>query len=116
MEESKLEEYNADGSLIDVQWDEVVYDCFVYNSEKIVVLKNEQFDEFINKQNEQTNNQKQFMLGKVYSEGQDDYIFPLSSENYDKALEYYLSLKKAYLGVADDGEWDFWNFAKIKKQ
>ena len=43
MDDVKLKEYTLDGTSIDVGWDEVVYDCFVFETKKIVVLKNEQF-------------------------------------------------------------------------
>ena len=96
--------YKPNGALIDVSLDEAVYDSFIFNEEKIVVLKNEQFDEFLDSANLGSQNGNFFLLGKLFSKDDTDYIFPLSREKYDLALKYYLSLRNAYLEVAKDGE------------
>ncbi|MBP3581486.1 MAG: hypothetical protein J6J33_01890 [Clostridia bacterium] len=101
MEESK--KYQVDGSVIEVEWNEAIYDCFVFNNKKIVVLRNEQFDEFMPAPtaDEIEKLEKHFMLGQIYTSENVDYIFSLNDVEYDEALEYYIKLKKAYLGVAD---------------
>lgn len=97
------EPYKIDGSVIAVEWEEAVYDCFVFNGKKIVVLKNEEFDEFISTptDSEIQNMQKHFMLGKIFTEDGTDRIVALSKEDYAKALDYYILLKKAFLGVSN---------------
>ena len=68
-----MEEKNKfETALIDVQWDEVVYDSFIFNGDKIVVLKTEQFDEFIEDPELLKRNldNKPFMLGKIFSKEQ----------------------------------------------
>lgn len=90
--------------VVNVTPDDVIYDYFVFNGKKIVVLKNEQFEEFF----EQTNpsdakeHKKRIMLGELYSKDDSDYIFPLEQKEYDEALEYYISLKSCLLEVVDD--------------
>lgn len=104
MEETK-NSFEVNGSVIDIEWNEAIYDSFIFRGKKIVVLKNEQFDEFINAptSDEIANLQKHFMLGKVFSYEDSDYIFALKQEEYDEALAYYLKLKKAFLEVSSDG-------------
>lgn len=105
MEELK-NSFEVTGSVIEIDWNEAVYDSFVYNDDKIVVLKNEQFDEFIDAptEDEIAHLQKHFMLGKIHSSEESDYIFALSGKEYDEALAYYLRLKKAFLEVSTDGK------------
>lgn len=108
MEENKQEileeqQYKVDGSVISVEWEEAVYDCFVFNGKKIVVLKNEEFDEFIPSptSTEILNMQKHFMLGTILTKEGVDHIVALSKTDYEKALNYYILLKKAFLGVSN---------------
>ena len=101
-----MSEYKVDGSAITAEWHEIVYDYFVYNGEKIVVLKNEQFDEFIKPLPKSNAGEfkKAFMLGKILTKDDTDFIFNLRQEEYDEVLKYYLSLKKAFLRTAEGGE------------
>ena len=104
MEEIK-KPFEVNGSVIDIEWNEAIYDSFIFNGSKIVVLKNEQFDEFIDAptDDEISHLQKHFMLGRVFSQEDSDYIFALNQEEYDDTLAYYLELKKAFLEVSTDG-------------
>lgn len=101
MEDVAIKHYEPNGAIIDIEWDEAVYDCFVFNNKKIVVLKNEQFDEFLEDKKLEYN-EKNIMLGEVFSKNDVDYIFSLTEEEYESALKYYLTLKNAFLGVVDD--------------
>ena len=97
------EPYKIDGSVINIEWEEAIYDCFVFNGRKIVVLKNEEFDEFISfpTDSEIKNMQKHFMLGVILTKDGSDHIVALSKEEYAKALDYYILLKRAFLGVSN---------------
>ena len=100
-----MSDYKVDGSAITAEWSEIVYDYFAYNEELYVVLKNEQFDEFINPSPELNSGEfkKAFMLGKIYTKDNVDFIFNLKQEEYNEVLKYYLSLKKAFLSTAEGG-------------
>ena len=101
-----MSEYKVDGSAITAEWHEIVYDYFVYNEKKIVVLKNEQFDEFIKPlpKLDAGEFKKAFMLGQIFTKDDVDFIFALKPEEYEEALKYYLSLKRAFLRTAEGGE------------
>lgn len=103
--ENEKNSFEVSGSVIDIEWSEAVYDSFIFRNKKIVILKNEQFDEFISAptDDEISNLQKHFMLGRVFSQEDSDYIFALNQEEYDDTLAYYLELKKAFLEVSTDG-------------
>ncbi len=92
--------YTPNGSLIEISYDEAVSDCFVFEEEKFVVLKNEQFDDFFDET--QTQKENLILFGKIFSKDDTDYIFDLPKEQYDEVLKYYLSLKNAFLEVSKD--------------
>lgn len=99
-----MAEYEVKGVVLDVTPDEVIYDYFVYKNKRIAVLRNEQFDEFLpeNTEGESDEHQKLIMLGEIFSMNDSDYILPLDKDEYNEALQYYLSLKKCFLKVVDD--------------
>lgn len=99
-----MAEDNKINEIVNVTPDEVIYDYFVLNGKKIVVLRNEQFEEFLEptNPNDAKEHKKRIMLGELYSKDDSDFIFPLNQKNYDEALEYYISLKKCFLEVVNE--------------
>lgn len=83
----------------------IIYDSFVFRGRKIVVLKNEAFDEIdtLQEEGELNEHEKKIMLAELFSCGDSDHIFPLlDQEEYAETLKHYIALKKCFLEVTED--------------
>lgn len=82
----------------EINLQDYIYDSFVFNKHNIIVLKNE----VLNQSNENQPKENQsitkniFMANLLQIKGY-NILAPLEAEEYNKALEYYLKLKKSFL-------------------
>lgn len=84
-----------------INYEDAVYDSFVYNHQKIVVLKEDLFgtnyeyvDEDVPENSKRT---KRLFLGVLVRDDSCDLILPLDVQEYDETAEYYIELKRSFL-------------------
>ncbi len=76
----------------EINLQDYIYDSFVLNKHKFLVLKNEKFN--INSFNEDG---KKLFLAELLQIENYNIIAPLTEDEYENAVDYYLELKRSFL-------------------